>query len=182
MENRWESQCLCVSLDAVWLRGWAVGFHIYPLARPGRICCLGWCTCVCVRVCSFMCLLVWACMPGVCLAHRRVSMSLGLCGYVCAWVSVQTVRTGIWLLSPSSTTLCHGDSCTQGQGWCGANCCRGTHCSALPACTRQGFGAGATLGAEKGTGLWAKEVVRKGLTGGTAVCCINVTLIFERYT
>lgn len=137
---------------------------------------------LCVCVCVFVHVPSGVGMCAWCVAHRCVSMSLGLCGYVCAWVSVQTVRTGIWLLSPSSTTLCHGDSCTQGQGWCGANWCRGTHCSALPACTRQGFGAGATLGAEKRTGLWAKEVVRKGLTGGTAVCCINVTLIFERYT
>lgn len=36
--------------------------------------------------------------------------------------------------------------------------------------------------AEKRIGLWAKRVVRKEQTGGTAVCCINVTLIFERYT
>lgn len=38
-----------------------------------------------------------------------------------------------------------------------------------------------TLGAKR-TGLWAKEAVGKEQTGGTAVCCINVTLIFERYT
>lgn len=38
-----------------------------------------------------------------------------------------------------------------------------------------------TLGAEKRTGLWAKKVVGEEQSGGTAVCCINVTLIFETY-
>lgn len=53
--------------------------------------------------------LVRARVPGAC---RRVCICrLGLCGYVraCVWVSIRTVRTGIWLSSPSSTRLRHGD-------------------------------------------------------------------------
>lgn len=64
-------------------------------------------------VCVFMCLLV---LTDVCPCHW------GWWGSVCLCLGLHTDNEHRDLpLSPSSTKLCHGDSCTQGQGWCGAN-------------------------------------------------------------
>lgn len=107
--------------------------------------------------------LVRACVPGAC---RRVCICrLGLCGYVraCVWVSIQTVRTGIWLSSPSSTRLRHGDEdgvvrtateepvaqlCQLAPSW---------DLALLP-----------TLGAENRTGLGVKKLGGKKKPEGTA--------------
>lgn len=52
--------------------------------------CVPVCVFVCLCVCVFMCLLMQVCAPG---AHRRVSMSLGLCE-VCVPVSGSPYRRG----------------------------------------------------------------------------------------
>lgn len=150
MENRWETLGLCTSIDAVRLRGWAAGFHVSPPAQPGRICFLGLCTRVCVPAGAGMCAL---CMQTCCTCR------LGLCGYVraCVWVSIQMVRTGIWLSSPSSTWLHHGCGCARGRGWCEANCHGGTYqlCRLAPCGDLVLL---PTLGSEKRTDLGVKKL------------------------
>lgn len=65
-----RTQCLCTSIDAMWLREGAARFHISSPAESSRVCPLD----------PPVCQVAWACMPGVC---RCVYKSLGFV-WVCA--------------------------------------------------------------------------------------------------
>ena len=118
MENRWETQRSCTSIDSVWLRGWAAGFHVSSPAQPGRICFLGLCTrtracvCVCVPAGAGMC--AWCVQTCV-----RVAWVVWVCACLCLGLHADGEDGDLALITQQHTAPPRGRLCTGMRTmWC----------------------------------------------------------------